>query len=27
VIANIDRQMYWIRIEFDLWRISLNLEW
>jgi hypothetical protein len=27
VIANIDRQIYWTRIEFDLWRILLILEW
>jgi hypothetical protein len=27
VIANINRQMYWIRIEFNFWRILLILRW
>jgi hypothetical protein len=27
MIANIDRQMYYIRIEFHFWRILLVLEW
>jgi hypothetical protein len=27
MIANIDRQMYWIWIEFDFWRTLFILEW